>query len=150
MTEFNRKGGALWSGDLKSGGGTISTESQALYGAPYAAETRFGDKAGTNPEELLAAAHSACFSMALASTLSKNGFDPVRADTNATCTVASKDGGYEITSMLLHVRAEVPGLDPATFHKLVAEADKGCPVSNLLRSGLEIQIDAELLEPAQG
>lgn len=148
MTEFNRKAGALWSGDLKTGGGTISTESQALYGEPYSAETRFGDHPGTNPEELIAAAHAACFSMAFANTLSKNGFNPLRTDTNATCTIAQKDGGYEITSMLLHVRADVPGIDNATFQNLVTEADNGCPVSNLLRPGLEIKIDAQLVESA--
>ena len=144
MTEFNRKAGALWNGDSRSGIGMISTESQALYEQPYNYQTRFGEQLGTNPEELLAAAHAACFSMALASTLKKNGFEPKKTDTNATCTVAPKNGGYEITRMQLHVRAEVPGINDAAFLKLVKEADKGCPVSNLLRSGLDIEIDAVL------
>ena len=120
----------------------ISTESQALYEQPFNYQTRFGDQVGTNPEELLAAAHAACFSMALASTLKKNGFEPKATDTSATCTVVPKDGGYEITRMHLHVRAEVPGIREATFLALIKEADKSCQVSNLLRSGLNIEIDA--------
>jgi osmotically inducible protein OsmC len=145
MTEFNRKAGALWNGDSQTGSGVISTESQALLQQPYSAQTRFGDEPGTNPEELLAAAHAACFSMALASTLKKNGFDPKRTDTNATCTVTPKNGGHEITSMQLHVRAEVPAIAEPTFQKLVSEADRVCPVSNLLREGLQIEIDATLV-----
>jgi osmotically inducible protein OsmC len=98
-----------------------------------------------NPEELIAAAHAACFSMALASTLEKNGFTPVQTETTATCTLASKNGGFDITTMRLHVRCEVPGIDEATFNKLVMEADKGCPVSNLLRDGLKIEITTALI-----
>ncbi len=146
MTEINRKAGALWTGDSKSGKGSISTESKALYEQPYDYQTRFGSTPGTNPEELIAAAHAACFSMALASTLKKNGFEPKKTDTNASCIVASKDGGYEITQMQLHVRAEVPNIDDATFQKLVVAADQTCPVSNLLRDGLDIKIDATLLK----
>jgi osmotically inducible protein OsmC len=107
MTEINRKAGAFWSGDSRNGKGLISTESKALYEQPYDYQTRFGASSGTNPEELIAAAHAACFSMALASTLKKKGFEPKKTDTNASCTVASKNGGYEITKMQLHVSAEV-------------------------------------------
>jgi osmotically inducible protein OsmC len=144
MTELTRKAGALWTGDSRSGKGLISTESKALYEKPYDYQTRFGDAAGTNPEELIAAAHAACFSMALASTLKKNGFEPRETDTNASLTVASKNGGHEITQMQLHVRAEVPGIDDNTFQKIVKEADQVCPVSNLLRENLDIKIDAIL------
>ena len=146
MTEFNRKAGALWTGDLKNGNGLISTESRTLYELPYDFQTRFGDKAGSNPEELIAAAHAACFSMALASTLEKNGFTPVQTETTATCTLASKNGGFEINHMQLHVRCEVPDIDEATFNKLVMEADKGCPVSNLLRDGLKVEITTDLIQ----
>jgi lipoyl-dependent peroxiredoxin len=146
MTEFNRKAGVLWSGDSKSGIGMISTESKVLYQQPFSSQTRFGEQVGTNPEELIAAAHAACFSMALASTLRKKGFEPNKTDTNATCTVVSKNGGHEITHMKLHIRAEVPNIDEATFLQIVKEADKNCPVSNLLRNGLEIEIDATLNE----
>lgn len=142
--EFNRKAGVLWSGDLENGNGVISTESQALFELPYSYSTRFGDEVGLNPEELIAAAHAACFSMSVASTLKKNGFEPVRTDTTATCTLASKDGGHEITNMRLHVRGEAPGLDEETFNRLAMEADKSCPISNLLRNGLNIEITTAL------
>ena len=147
MTEFNRKAGVLWTGDLKNGNGLISTESRVIFELPYSYQTRFGDQEGLNPEELLAAAHAACFSMSVASTLAKNGFVPVQTETTATCTLASKDGGgHEITKMLLHVRCEVPDIDEATFDRLVMEADQGCPVSNLLRPGLDIEITTDLID----
>ena len=145
MTEFNRKAGVLWTGDLKNGNGLISTESRVIYELPYTYQTRFGDEEGLNPEELIAAAHDSCFSMAVANTLEKNGFTPVQTETTATCTLASQNGGFDITMMRLHVRCEVPGIDEATFNKLVIEADKGCPVSNLLRDGLKIEITAALI-----
>jgi lipoyl-dependent peroxiredoxin len=146
MAEFNRKAGALWTGDLKTGNGLLSTESRTLFKLPYSFQTRFGDQEGSNPEELIAAAHAACFSMALASTLEKNGFTPVQTETTATCTVVSKNGGFEITNMRLHVRGEVPDIDEVTFNKLVIEANKGCPVSNLLQDGLNIEITTDLIE----
>jgi osmotically inducible protein OsmC len=147
MTEFNRKAGVLWTGDLQNGNGLISTESKVLYQLPYTYQTRFGDEVGLNPEELIAAAHASCFSMAMASTLAKNGYTPVQTETTATCTLASQNGGFGITNMKLHVRCEVPGIDEATFKKLVMEADKGCPVSNLLRDGLNIEITTDLINP---
>jgi osmotically inducible protein OsmC len=145
MTETYRKAGAMWNGDSRNGQGRISTESKALYEQPYTYQTRFGEESGTNPEELIAAAHAACFSMALASTLKKNGFEPKETDTNATCTIASSNGGYDITRMQLHVRADVPKIDNATFQTLVQQADTSCPVSKLLRKGLKIEIDATLI-----
>lgn len=145
MTKFERKAGVIWNGDLKNGAGTISTESKALFEQPYSFNTRFGDGDGTNPEELIAAAHAACLSMAFASTLEKNGYQPQKTETNATCTLASKDGGFEITSMQLHLRAEVPNLDEARFQEFAARAEQNCPVSNLLREGLEIEMDAALV-----
>jgi osmotically inducible protein OsmC len=100
-----------------------------------------------NPEELIAAAHASCFSMSVASTLKKNGYNPVQTETTATCTFASKNGGgHEITSMRLHVRCEVPDIDEATFESLVRTADENCPVSNLLRSGLNIEITTALVQ----
>jgi len=145
MTEFDRKAGVLWTGDLKSGSGLISTESKALFELPFSYQTRFEDKVGLNPEELIAAAHAACFSMSVAKTLKENGFEPIRTDTTATCTLASKDGGDEITKMQLHVRGEAPGIDEATFNKLVMRADRSCPVSNILRNGLKIEITTALV-----
>ena len=146
MTEFNRKAGVLWTGDLQNGNGLISTESKVLYELPYTYQTRFGDEVGLNPEELIAAAHASCFCMAMASTLAKNGYTPVQTETTATCTLASQNGGFAITNMKLHVRCEVPGIDEATFNKLVMEADQGCPVSNLLRDGLNIEITTDLIK----
>jgi len=145
MTDFDRKAGVLWKGDLKSGHGLISTESRVLFELPYTYQTRFGDQVGLNPEELIAAAHASCFSMALASTLEKNGFTPVQTETTATCTLASQNGGFDITTMRLHVRCEVPGIDEATFNRLVMEADRGCPISNLLRDCLKIEITTALI-----
>ena len=144
MTEFNRKAGVLWSGDLENGQGIISTESQALFELPYNYPSRFGDEVGLNPEELIAAAHAACFSMSVASTLKKNGFEPLRTDTTATCTMVPTSAGHEITNMRLHVRGEAPGMDEETFCRLVMEADQSCPVSNLLRNGLNIEITTAL------
>lgn len=146
MAEFNRKAGVLWTGDLQTGNGLISTESRTLFELPYSYATRFGDKEGLNPEELLAAAHASCMSMAVASTIKKNGFTPVQTETTATCTLASKDGGgHEVTHMRLHVRCEVPGIDEATLNRLVMEADQTCPLSNLLRNGMNIEITTALI-----
>jgi osmotically inducible protein OsmC len=124
----------------------ISTESQALYEQPYSFGTRFENEPGTNPEELLAAAHAACFSMAFASTLKKQGYNPESVQTNATCTLSPLDeGGFKISKMNLHVRGSVPDIDEATFKDIARKADKGCPVSNLLRPGLDIELDVELV-----
>ncbi len=147
MAEKHRKAGVLWTGDLRNGHGIVSTESKALFEQPFTYRMRFEDEPGTNPEELIAAAHASCFSMSVASTLAKHGFNPVRTDTTATCVFAPKDGGgFHITTMQLHVRAEVPDVDVDTFQKMIEEADRNCPVSNLLRNGLEIRIDATLVQ----
>jgi len=150
MTTILRKAGASWTGDVRNGKGMISTESKALYEQPYTYKMRFDSEetSGTNPEELIAAAHAACFSMALTSTIKKNGYDPEQVETTATITLMSGNGGNEITDMSLHVRAFVPGLDESKFNNLVSEADEHCPVSNLLRNGLDIKIETELLEAA--
>jgi osmotically inducible protein OsmC len=131
----------------KDGQGWVSTQSGVLKDQPYGFNTRFEDGAGTNPEELIAAAHAACFSMSVASRLKKNGYNPVQTETTATCTLASKDGGgHEITNMRLHVRCEVPDIDEASFERIVMEADENCPVSNLLRNGLTIEITTALIQ----
>lgn len=147
MSTLKRKAGALWGGNLKFGHGMISTESQALFETPYNFGTRFEDEEGSNPEELIAAAHAACFSMAFANVIDQEGYEPTSIDTQATCTITSKEeGGFEITKMELHIRGEVEGLDDEeTFLVLAKKADQGCPVSNLLRSGLEIEHRVELM-----
>ena len=137
-----RQAGALWHGDLQNGTGIISTQSRVLYETPYDFGTRFEDKQGTNPEELIAAAHSACYSMAFANVLKKNGYEPTQIGASAMITLQSKDGGgHEITHIRLYVHGEVPGIDDETFKSLAIEADKNCPVSNLLRPGLEIELE---------
>lgn len=146
MKTIIRKAGALWEGDLRNGKGLISTESKALFERPYSFHTRFENEPGTNPEELIAAAHASCFSMAFASTLKKEGYTPQRVDTNADCIMESlEEGGFAIKKMKLHVRGHVPDIDLATFEKIAKQADQGCPVSNLLRPGLEIEHDVELV-----
>ncbi len=148
MEQFDRKAGVLWSGDLKTGKGLISTESKVLFELPYSWSTRFGDEVGLNPEELIAAASAACLSMSTASELVKNGFTPVQTETTATCTLSSKEGGgHAITNLRLHVRCEVPDIDEERFQEIVREADENCPVSNLLRSGVNIEITAALISP---
>jgi osmotically inducible protein OsmC len=146
VADIHRKASAVWIGKLRDGQGRISSTSGVLEDAAYSFATRFESKPGTNPEELIAAAHAACYSMALASTLAKEGYEPESIETHATCTLAPKDGGgFEITTMRLETRGKVPGMDDRTFNKIAHEADEGCPVSNLLRPGLEIQLDPGLL-----
>lgn len=147
MSEKKRKAGAMWTGDLKSGSGHLSTENKALFEYPYSFSTRFEDAdAGTNPEELIAAAHAGCYSMAFANTLAKEGYDPISVDTRATCTLTPlEEGGFGITKMDLHIRGEVEGIDEDTFRDLAHKADQGCPVSNLLRDGLEIELHINLM-----
>ena len=145
MAEFSRSARAAWTGGLRDGKGRIDSESGVLTSVSYSFGTRFGDSPGTNPEELIAAAHAACYSMAFAGTLGGEGYQPERIETNATCTVASqKGGGFRITTMQLRVRGEVPGIDETTFQQIAQEAHEGCPVSNLLRGGAEITVDAFL------
>lgn len=146
MREFDRKAGVLWTGDLQTGQGLISTESKTLFELPYSYATRFGDETGLNPEELLAAAHAACMSMSVAHTLKKNGFEPVQTETTATCTMENGDEGTKISRMRLHVRCEVPDIEEDKFNEIIAQADENCPVSNLLRDGLEIEITSALIQ----
>jgi osmotically inducible protein OsmC len=147
MTEINRKAGAIWTGDSRNGTGVISTESRILYEQPYSHESRFDGQntSQTNPEELIAAAHAAGFSMSLGSTLKKNGYNPMQIETTATIKIVSGNDGNDITSMRLHVRADVPSLDDAALQTLIAEADQHCLVSNLLRKGLDMEIKATLV-----
>ena len=147
--ETTRHAEVTWSGDLTTGSGTINYSSSGAFSRlPVTWASRTEQHNGrTSPEELLAAAHAACLSMSVASTLKKNGYNPVQTETSATCTFASKNGdGFEISRMRLHVRCEVPDIDEATFEKLVQVADENCPVANLLRNGLEIEITTALVQ----
>jgi lipoyl-dependent peroxiredoxin len=141
---IKRVGSAEWRGDLKSGQGDVATESGVLKGEAYSFGTRFEQKPGTNPEELIAAAHAACYSMAFALTLSNKGYAPESIATQATCSLEKKGDGFAITKMTLEVEGNVPGIDAATFQEIAEAADQGCPVSNLLREGLTIELHANL------
>lgn len=144
MADIERSGEAVWRGDLRGGDGVVSTESGVVAEVSYTFKTRFGDTKGTNPEELIAAAHAACYSMAFAHTLGEQGHTPETIATKATCSLVPTDGGFRIARMHLRVRGKVPGIDEASFARIAEEADKGCPVSNLLRHGLEIQREVSL------
>jgi lipoyl-dependent peroxiredoxin len=147
MAEISRTSQAVWFGGMKSGEGQIVTESGVLQDQKYSFGTRFEDTPGTNPEELIAAANAACFAMAFSGVLDKKGYKPESIEVRAVCFINSKpEGGFEITRMSLDVLGEVPGIDESTFTHLAHEADQNCPVSNLLRQGLEIQLEASLIK----
>lgn len=146
MATIQRNAEAIWSGDLRSGKGQISSTSGVLKQTPYSFATRFENSPGTNPEELIAAAHAACYSMAFAYTLSNKGYQPTSVETRATCSVESqKTGGFKITTIRLETRGQVPGIDGETFQAIAQEAEAGCPVSNALREGVKIELDAKLV-----
>jgi osmotically inducible protein OsmC len=134
---------ATWNGKLKDGKGTFSAQSGAFRGE-YSFGTRFGDAAGTNPEELIASAHAACFSMALAVGLEKGGHAPKKITTTAHCTIDSVDGGSKITTMKLETRGSVPGIDQKAFAAAADGAKQNCPVSRALAGNVQITLDANL------
>jgi osmotically inducible protein OsmC len=141
--KITRRGTAAWRGGLKDGVGSISTESGALKEHPYGFAARFEGKRGTNPEELIAAAHAGCFTMALSNILGEAGLVAERMDTSAAATLEQVDGGWAITSVHLTLRAKVPGTDAAAFALLAEKAKAGCPVSKVLRA--QVTLDATLL-----
>jgi len=134
---------ATWEGGLKGGKGSFKGESGAIS-ASYSFGSRFENGSGSNPEELLAAAEAACFSMALAVGLEQAGTPPTKIDTKAACTVEKQAAGFTITTMKLTVRASVPGVDKAAFQKAVQATRVGCPVSKAL-TGLKLDVEAELV-----
>jgi lipoyl-dependent peroxiredoxin len=141
--KIKRTGSASWSGGLKDGRGSISTESGALKEQPYGFAMRFEGVRGSNPEELIAAAHASCFTMALSLALEQAGFKATRMDTNAVVTLEQVEGGFSITASQLTLKAQVPNIDDAKFQSLAAGAKANCPVSKLLKA--EISLDARLL-----
>jgi osmotically inducible protein OsmC len=140
MTTF---GTAKWQGGLKDGKGWLSTKSGALSEQPYGFASRFEGKPGTNPEELIGAAHSGCFTMALSKILGDAGFTAEEMNTKAEVTLEKQGNGFAITKSHLILRAKIPGIDAAKFKELAGMAEKGCPVSKLLNA--EISLDAELV-----
>lgn len=139
---MKRNGSAVWKGDLKSGQGTVSTESGVLSDTQYSFKTRFEDGKGTNPEELIAAAHAGCFSMALSAELGKLDLTAESIRTTAAVSLEKTDAGFTITSVHLDLKAKIPGADKETFEKAANNAKKGCPVSRVLNA--EITLDATL------
>ncbi|HEX8149579.1 MAG TPA: OsmC family protein [Pyrinomonadaceae bacterium] len=139
---MKRTGSAVWRGGIRDGKGTVSTESGVLDGAQYSFSTRFEDGKGTNPEELLAAAHAGCFSMALSKQLGDAGFTADSINTTAAVRLEKTDAGFSITKVHLDVTARVPGADAAAFETAANNAKAGCPVSRLFNA--EITLDAKL------
>jgi osmotically inducible protein OsmC len=131
---MQRKASAVWQGDLKGGKGTISTASGALSNTQYSFSTRFENGVGTNPEELIAAAHAGCFSMALSAQLGSAGFTPDRIDTTATVTMEKNAAGWEVTASHLDVKAQVPLVTQEAFETAANNAKAGCPISRLLNA----------------
>jgi osmotically inducible protein OsmC len=138
-----RKASAVWNGSLKEGKGTISTESKVLSNAQYSFSTRFENGIGTNPEELIAAAHAGCFSMALSAQLGGAGITPESIETTAAVTLEKIDAGFTVTKVHLEVTAKIPGADAAAFEKAAQDAKAGCPISRLLKA--EITMTAKLV-----
>lgn len=139
---IRKTGSARWSGGLKDGQGQISTETGVLDNQPYGFKNRFEGEPGTNPEELIGAAHAACFSMALSGVLERGGMKADEIATTATVSLEQQDGGFAITKVHLDVTAKVPGADAAAFREAADGAKQNCPVSKLLNA--EITMDAKL------
>jgi osmotically inducible protein OsmC len=139
---IKRKGSAVWSGGLKDGKGTVSTQSGVLNGQQYGFNTRFEDGPGTNPEELIAAAHAGCFTMALSAQLGEAGMTAQKLETTATVSLDKVDGGFAIPAIHLELVATIPGADEAAFQEAARKAKEGCPVSKLLNAN--ITLDAKL------
>jgi osmotically inducible protein OsmC len=142
MAAIKKSASAVWSGGLKDGKGQISTQSGAMKDNPYGFNTRFEDQPGTNPEELIGAAHAACFTMALSGQLGEAGMTAQRLETKATVTLEKADGGFSITAVHLDLVAEIPGASKEAFEAAANRAKENCPVSKLLNAN--ITMDARL------
>src|ERR1700728_4674653 len=140
------KASAVWTGSLKEGKGTISTATGVLKDANYSFATRFeGAASGTTPEELIAAAHASCFSMALGAQLGGAGLTPSKIETQAAVTLAKVEGGFAVTKIALTTTASVPGATKEAFDKAAADAKAGCPISKLFANNTEMTLDAKLV-----
>lgn len=140
---MKRTGSAVWNGGIKDGSGTLSTESGVLDATPYSFAKRFGDEKGTNPEELIGAAHAGCFSMQLSGLLTADGTPPDEIRTSAVVEGSMDGGGFTITDIALTVEAKVPGIDAAKFKEVADKAKEICPVSKVLNAN--ITMNATLL-----
>ena len=139
-----RNASAVWEGGLKNGKGSFKSQSGAVGGS-YSFGSRFENSTGSNPEELLAAAEAACYSMALSSGLEKNGTPATKVETAAACTVEAVEGGFAIKSIKLDVTASAPGIDNAKFQEIAVATKSGCPVSKALSSSVDLQLNARLV-----
>ena len=135
---MKREASAVWRGDLKGGAGTISVKSGALKDASYSFGTRFENAAGTNPEELIGAAHAGCFSMAFSGQLGNAGLKPESIETTATVTMEKLEAGWTVTEVHLDTTAKVPGATQEAFDKAAADAKAGCPISRLLNTKITL------------
>jgi len=140
---MKRKASAVWQGDLKSGRGTISTDSGVLSKVPYSFGTRFENGSGTNPEELIAAAHAGCFSMALSAQLAEVGLTPESLSTTSTVTLEKLDSGFAIPQVHLDVVAKIPNVSEAAFNKAAENAKSGCPISKLFKANITMNARLE-------
>jgi osmotically inducible protein OsmC len=143
---MDRTASAEWHGGLKDGKGTVSTASGVLKETQYSFSTRFEDGAGTNPEELIAAAHAGCFTMALSAQLGEANLTPESLKTEARVTLSKVEGGFGITAIHLTTEAKIPGADHTAFSKAANAAKQGCPVSKLFANNAEITLDAKLVQ----
>lgn len=141
--KINRRGTAVWSGGLKDGKGAITTQSGALKEYPYGFATRFEGVPGTNPEELLGAAHAGCFTMALSLILGEAGLTAERMETTATVALEQKGGGFEIPSVLLTLKAKIPGATKEQFLELANKAKANCPLSKVIRADIALEATLE-------
>jgi lipoyl-dependent peroxiredoxin len=140
---MKRTATAVWQGTLKDGQGTLGTPSKVLRETPYSFRSRFGDGAETNPEELIAAAHAGCFTMALSKVLGDAGFTPERLATSASLSLDQVGGGWSITAVHLDLAAKVPGIDQAKFESLANDAKANCPVSKVLNAKITLAAKLE-------
>jgi osmotically inducible protein OsmC len=142
---MERKASAVWLGGLKDGKGTISTQSGVLKDTQYSFSTRFAEGIGTNPEELIAAAHAGCFTMALSAQLGEAGLKPDSLETSATVKFEKTDAGFTVTAIHLVTKAKVPGASESAFETAANNAKAGCPISRLFKGNTEITLDAKLV-----
>ena len=137
--KIQKEASAVWQGTIKEGGGTISTQSGALNNIPYGFNTRFTGEKGTNPEELIGAAHAGCFTMALSLMLTEAGFTPDKLETKSNVTLEKVGDGFEITAIQLHLMGKVPGINQAQFLEFANKAKVGCPVSKVLKAPMTLE-----------
>ena len=142
---MKRSANAIWKGTLKDGSGSFGVASKAIVDQKYSFRTRFEDAPGTNPEELIAAAHASCFSMALSGKLEANGTPASRIETSAACTVEKVGDAFAVTTMALTVRVSAAGIENDAFQALAAATKDGCPISKAIKGNVNITLDAQLV-----